>query len=85
MREVARVMPWMPAQPARSRVPGRARATAAVLPHAAFAPVAEADSFSDAPRPVIDRLAWPVAAAAILAVCAGLWLGVGSLLRLILA
>jgi hypothetical protein len=56
-----------------------------VLPHAAFAPVAEADSFSDAPRPVIDRLAWPVAAAAILAVCAGLWLGVGSLLRLILA
>jgi len=55
-----------------------------VLPQAAFAPDG-ADSFPFAPPPGTDRLAWPVAAAAILVVCAGLWLGIGGLVRLILA
>ena len=68
--------------------PGRpvrtARATAAVLPQVAFAPDG-ADSFPFAPPPGTDRLAWPVAAAAILVVCAGLWLGIGGRGRLILA
>lgn len=73
-------MPGMP--------PGRAvrtgRVTAAVLTHAPFAPDA-ADRFPFAPAPGTDRLAWPAAVAAILVVCAVLWLGIGSLVRLILA
>lgn len=79
MSETVRVTPGMPVQPAR-----RTRAAAAALPCAAF-PAAEAGTRPLTPRPAIDRLAWPVAAAAILAACAGLWLALGSLARLILA
>jgi hypothetical protein len=79
MQEMARVKPGM----LRARPVRQARATAAVLPRTAFAP---ADSVPSrlTPRPVIDRLAWPAAAAAILAACIGLWLGIGSLVRLLL-
>jgi hypothetical protein len=62
------------------------RARAAALPHEALADPAFAaqSSFSETPPSLPDRLAWPVAAAAILASCAGLWLAVGGLARLLL-
>jgi hypothetical protein len=71
----------MPGRAARSACPSPARAVA--LPHEALS--AADTTFSEAPGTLPDRLAWPVAAAAILATCAGLWLGVGAVLRLVLA
>jgi len=73
-----------PALPAR-RPAHRSRAAVAVLPAAGFSPSPEPEAFSLTPPSGTDRLAWPVAAAAILAACAGLWLGVGALARVLLS
>ena len=63
------------------------RAVAAALPHGHFAGLRAEPRADVLPRPTEtgpERLPWPVAASVILVTCAGLWLGVAGLARLVL-